>query len=414
MQVARQAARLVLVLALLFAPPLAAQNVGDRVRLDATHPDGVPAHPAAGDNSFVRWAGGTMGRVTAFHNQSGWFQVTADDGAIGWFTRRYLTVLGPGDPDDEDGAANEILTYVIGTWNLEHLRDGASRGFPENGNGGPSLPPRTNADYAHIADLIVTQLDAKLLILNEINGRDDGTSTELDRLVGHLGTSWRYQLGSSGGNGRQRVAILFDTRFIRRNDCRELVVPETDVGGGDIFDRDPLACHVTLLDQGGAARNDLLVVGLHLASGQDEGPNHNAAMARLRTELHAAIGAGHFPADERDILLGGDLNASRYGGAAENFWDNFDSQRFAFVTLAPTDGALYPGTRLAGVPLQPRSQIDYLMASGVTRGLTDELVQLTATVRHDIMVSGFDAFRARASDHVPVVIRVRVTADTDQ
>jgi hypothetical protein len=210
--------------------PLPAQSVGDRVRLDATHPAGVPAHPAPADNSFVRWADGTRGNITGFDNSSGWFQVTADDGAVGWFTRRYLTVFGPGGaPGEDDELEDETLTYVVGTWNLEHLRDGATRGFPENTHGGPTLPPRMDADYEHIVDLIVTQLDAKLLILNEINGRDDGTSTELDRLVRHLGSSWQYELGSSGGGGRQRVAILFDTRFVRRNVCNELIVPETDV-----------------------------------------------------------------------------------------------------------------------------------------------------------------------------------------
>ena len=303
---------------------------------------------------------------------------------------------------------------MIGTWNLEHLRDGARRGFPENTRGGPTLPPRFHAEYAHIADLIVTQLDAKLLILNEINGRNDGTSTELDRLVGHLGDDWEYVLGSSGGGGTQRVAILHDTRFVQRNVCREFVVPDTEVGGRDIFDRDPLACHVTLLDLSGVPQNDFLVVGLHLASGQRGAANHNAAMERLRTELHDAFTNGHFPADERDILIGGDLNASRYGGPPENFWDNYDNGGFRFLTLAPTDGDLYPGTRLASVPLEPRSQIDYLIASALTRGLVDELVQRTATVRHDVILNGFDDFRARASDHVPVIIRVRVTIDTDQ
>jgi hypothetical protein len=63
---------------------------------------------------------------------------------------------------------------------------------------------RTDADYQRIADIIKTDLDAKLLGLSELNGHDDGTSDELNRLVSHLGGGWTYNLGSTGGSQRVR------------------------------------------------------------------------------------------------------------------------------------------------------------------------------------------------------------------
>lgn len=115
-----------------------------------------------------------------------------------------------------------------------------------------------------------------------------------------------------------------------------------------------------------------------------------------------------FPSGERDVLLAGDLNASRYDSHQEGFWSNFDPNGFRFKTLSPEDGTEYPGTRLAGVPLFPRSQIDYLLASGSVGGLTDELVQLVGHVHTELLPANCNDFRRRFSDHLPVTVRIMV------
>ncbi|MGH9893880.1 MAG: hypothetical protein ACREA0_18230, partial [bacterium] len=358
----------------------------------------MPIHPAAGDPSYVRWANGTIGAVRTIDPATGWFQVESA-GKTGWITGRYLTVVSL-DPDPEP-QEDEILTYAVGAWNLEHFHDGATRGFPENTFGGPSYNSRTDADFERIARIITTQLFAKILILSEINGRS-GTkkSDELDRLLRFLGNNWAYELTAAGRS--QRVAILYDSSTARKEKCVEIDVPPQQDNGKDVFERDPLACLFVLLDAAGQDKNDLIVVGLHLASGQQLVNNHNTAMEVLRTRLHQALADGTFPAGERDILIGGDLNASRYDNQVENFWEGYDNARFRFVTLAPADGTQYPGTRLAGVPLFPRSQIDYLMASGQTGGLVDELVQAVAHVHIELLASDFNDFRQHVSDHIPV------------
>ena len=387
---------------------LGAQSVGERVQLVSQNPEGVPVHPTDGGKRYVRWQNGTQATIRALGN---WFQVQADDGQQGWVTPRYIF---PIDAADEDASPeDELPTYRIGTWNLEYLRDGSWRGFPESTHGGPSYPPRSDSDYQLIADVITTQLDVKILVLNEINGHAGGQSDELDRLVGHLGDSWEYVLGQSGGS--QRVAILFDEDFVQRGACDEFEIAELEVEGKDVFARNPLACRFTLLDAAGTAQNDLLVVGLHLASGQYLTDNHNQAMGILRERLHTALLDNTFPSDERDILIGGDLNASRYDNDEENFWSGYDSgtEGLLFTALSPDDGTQYPGTRLAGVPLFPRSQIDYLFASTAERGLGEELVQLMAEVHIELLNGGIDEFREHLSDHLPVTVRIRVTSDTD-
>jgi hypothetical protein len=403
----------ILTVIFLFSGSLAvAQQVGDRVRLEATNPAGVPVHLSAGDNSFVRWANGTTGKVAAIDPATRWYKIESAD-KVGWIVGKYLIVIPPEPeqpPTPPDG--NELPTYVVGSWNLEHFHDGQTRGFPENTSDGPSYGQRTAADFMRIANIIQTQLVAKILILNEINGRPNSTeSDEMNRLVGALGSGWVYSLARSGDV--QRIAILYDTAAVRKDNCVELNFPAQSIQGKDVFARDPLACHFTFLGAGGEAKNDFILVGLHLAAGQDLVQNHNEAMNRLRTKLHELQTDGTFPAGENDVLMGGDLNASRYDNKQENFWEGYDTGGFNFRTLSPVDGEEYLPTRLAGVPLFPKSQIDYLIASNQTGGLGTELVQLLAEVHHELLAAGFDDYRAHVSDHIPVTVRIRVVQDDD-
>lgn len=398
-----------LLLVLLPAAEGAAQVVGDSIRLESANAAGVPARSAPGERSFVRWPNNTEGRVIAVDPATRWLQIRSGED-VAWVVPRYATVIAL--PLDDDGEAGvEALTYVVGTWNLEHFREGAVRGFPENTRGGPSYAPRTEAEYALVAGAIRDQLLARLLVLTEINGQGPGRSAELDRVLAHLQGHWTYDIGVTGG--AQRVAMLFDSSAVRRNRCHEIDVPRQVVDGSDIFARDPFVCYFTFLDGARRPMNDFLMVGLHLASGQDKAANHDEAMRVLLERLHALRADGTFPAGERDVLIMGDLNASRYDRYLENFWTGYDAGHFRFATLSPEDGTEYPGTRLAGVPLYPRSQIDYVLASGMPGGMLEKLVMTTATVHLELVRDGFENFRRDYSDHLPVTVRVRVVPDDD-
>lgn len=209
-----------------------------------------------------------------------------------------------------------------------------------------------------------------------------------------------------------RIAVLYDQNFVRMDQRVEFTVDLEMLNGKDIFDRDPLACKFTFLDEG-TAKNDLIVVGVHLASGQYKVANHNRAMSVLLTKLKGAFREGGFSSGEKDVLIAGDFNASRYDDREERFWTNYDNNGFKFRTLAPENREDYPGTRLSGVPLYPRSQIDYIMASGQSGGLLDELVQTIAHVHIELLPANFNDFRRSVSDHLPVTVRIQIVDDTD-
>ena len=398
----------------LFALAAYPQVVGDTVRLRSDSSKGVPVHPTATDPSYVRWANGTIGKIVADQTGSAWLKVEAVS-KDGWIAKKYLTVVHD-DPDDTEPPENELLTYTVGCWNLEWFHLDHTRGFPENDPHtppvGPTYQSRKTEDYQRIADIIRHRLEARLLVLNEINGQAGNKSAELDRLLTHLGNSWAYFIGNSGIN--QRVAMLYDTATVRKESILELSIPQKKVDGDDIFFRDPLVGRFTFLDKEKHPKNDFIVVGVHLASGQQKVANHNEAMKVLRTKLHDLFDNGQLPAGEKDILIMGDLNASPYDNKQENFWTDFDKPRFDFEALAPEDGTLYPGTRLANVPLHPKSQIDYILGSTATGGISGELVQLLAQVHLNLtQPAGFDDFRAHVSDHLPVTVNIRVVSDDD-
>jgi endonuclease/exonuclease/phosphatase family metal-dependent hydrolase len=151
-------------------------------------------------------------------------------------------------------------------------------------------------------------------------------------------------------------------------------------------------------------------VGVHLASGQQKNKNHDQAMKMIVQELAAAKAKGWcIPPDENDIVIAGDFNASRFDDSEEKFWGEMEQHGWDVLADAPN----YPATRLAGVPLKPKSQIDYVIVTKGNGGLGgEECVQTVAKVHSELAVEP-DTFREHGSDHLPVTIRVKVMDDTD-
>ncbi len=293
--------------------------------------------------------------------------------------------------------------YNVGAWNIEHFNDSARRGFPEEPG---AYPPRGSSEITALARTIRDVVDAKILALSEINGvPGKRQSVELANLTRALGPTWEYRIAVSGS--KQRVALIWDTRFARlTGEAHEIFVAEKRIDDADIFARDPLIGHFTLLEDG-APRNDLVLVALHLASGQRRTANHDAAMRRLRGELRALRGkVDAYPGDEDDVILAGDLNASAFDRYRESFFVEFDRGNWK---LLAEEG--YPRTRFNG------SQIDYLIATtrrGRQKGLVgEELTAQPARVWSGLAANGDKAFRKKLSDHFPVTTCVKVIADTD-
>lgn len=389
----------------------------ERLRDDGTD-RGIPGHPDVGDRAVShRYPSGSSAVVRALGGEEhpNWIQVAAG-GETHWIVTRYVAAVEPGGDDAE-------LAYVIGCWNLEHFRNGTNRGFPEDRQtpAGPRIPPRSAAQIGMVAETI-TALGASFLVLNEINGTtgedEDGApitvSEELDSLLERLPDGWEYFVSFSGDE--QRVAFLYDTGRIRINEIIEYEVPFRRIQGKDIFARDPIAAHVTLLADG-QPRNDLVIVGLHLASGQDNHRNHDEALRTLLRLLEESQQVGELAgAAEHDVILMGDLNANMFRPPVEQMFLELEDPDGDWDVLAGDD---YPATRLSGVPLgQNTSQIDYIIASRRTtarNGLVGEEIIVTTAVVHDelLMARPPDAFRRDLSDHLPVTVPIRVTADGD-
>lgn len=311
------------------------------------------------------------------------------------------------------GAGKGDDCYTVATWNLEYYSFSRKRGFPENTGSGPTYCPRNASQREAIAVAMRARINARIVVLNEIDGKEvQNGVTIIEDLVKRLGSSWKSRIGMEGRI--QRIAVVWDSRFARLNAYKEITIKEFRVNGKDIFERDPLLAHFTLLKDG-ESMNDLLVVGLHLASGQDRVRNHDAAMARLRTELKALRGNDPvLPGSEADILIAGDLNANAFDQHVEEFFEDFDQGDWRVLAK---EGS-YPATRLADVPLNYGDPIDYILATAKSNEygglLGEEVLEAEAKVWTDLIENGdFAKFREVYSDHLPVSVCVRLMTDTD-
>lgn len=402
---------LILAFLWLIVPTLSmALEPGDRVQL-VERAIGIPGHPDAGNRAVShRFPSQTIVTIQAIDEETTWLQVVTQSDVSAWIIPAYVDQIIANTRPPAD------VCYVVGTWNLEHFHSYKKRGFPENTKGGPTYDPRTPNEMAAIASVIRDALQAKILVLNEINGEERQTaegaepySPELDVLLSYLGPTYDYVLTTSGGN--QRVAMLYDTRFVHLKAATEVPVPRIEIQGSDVFARDPLVGSFSFLHNG-QPQNDFVVVGLHLASGQHRTRNHDQAMGILLNELDVLRQDGIIiPDQEYDLILAGDLNASRYDSKKEEFFEILDAGLWKVLA-----DEVYPGTRLAGVPLEPRSKIDYLIVTRVDdkNGLLgDEISIPVAKVHQDLGAGEWSLFRQMFSDHFPVTTCVKVGEDTD-
>jgi endonuclease/exonuclease/phosphatase family metal-dependent hydrolase len=301
---------------------------------------------------------------------------------------------------------------VVGTWNLEYLGPGSSRGAPENSHGGPTYPARTLNDLKFIGHAI-QRINFCLVVLQEVGVKDtpDGpTAAELDKLVRVLGEGWQYRVSKSGRN--RHIAILFDTARVALNAVCETDFAYRQLDGNNVFDCQGFYGHATFL-RDGERQNDLVVFGVHLVPGQHKTKNHDHAMKAYVREIQERRGKSEcIPDGEFDVLIAGDFNASRFDHAQEHFWDDMESQGWDVLADSADE---YQATRLAGVPLKPRSVLDYIIVSRGQGGLGgDEVRATTATVWSDLL-GGMtpEDFRRQASDHLPVTVKIAVVADRD-
>jgi len=303
-------------------------------------------------------------------------------------------------------ADDEPTTYTIGTWNVARL----------------SLSKRGKKIIPDVANVIANKLNAKIMILNEVSGdkvegepvRESKTIMKLIEELDNYGGDYGYIITASGGSGL-RVAILFDKNCVELNAEDELDIPEEKVQNQDIFSRNPLVARFTFLKDS-VRMNDLLVVGLHLASGQRLIKNHTAAMDELLGQLSDLRAEGKIcPDDEYDILVAGDFNSDFIAEKQRVILDEWFKEDYDVLA---TDN--YPCTNLNGKELRPYSRLDYMIVSSFNsehNGLYGEEIDVPeATVWYSLAGENEDwvSYKENFSDHFPVTVKVKVMDDTDQ
>jgi endonuclease/exonuclease/phosphatase family metal-dependent hydrolase len=394
---------------------LAAFAPGDLVILKATHSAGVPVRHSPSDTSYFRWPNNT--RASVVEHTDRWVKINSGI-KTEWVHEKYVELEAAQEDGDEDEPITDIpsdveaVTHSVGAWNLEHFKFGSKRGFPEFKEG---IRVRTDADYQAIASAIRSQLALSIVALSEINGDGETAAPELEHLKFLLGGHWEYRIAKSGRE--QRVAFLWNTtRAKLKSAIHEIPFPTELVQEKDIFARDPLVGHFTLLDGNGAEQNDFLFVALHLASLQSLNENHNKAMEKLRIALHQHVDGTATLQSEKEILIAGDMNASRYDNYPENFWDNYDevttvnTKGFSFTTLAGRTAEDYRATRVVGRQPVPKSFIDYFLAS---KDLMNDIAVPSALVAWELAENDFMKYRLVYSDHFPIVVKIKISPDQD-
>ncbi|QDU50483.1 endonuclease/exonuclease/phosphatase family protein [Gimesia panareensis] len=298
--------------------------------------------------------------------------------------------------------------FRIGVWNIEKLSTRSKRGFPE-WKGDKQVDPRTDAQLKKVANYIRDDLKADALMLIEIDDDGpDGTSlkprsAQLDFIESELGDNWDYYLGRTGGD--LRIGFLFNKNRIKLRKIVNLTANEFKVADEDVYDRDPLFVHISLLENG-QPQNDFLFVGLHLKSQQKFVHNHMAAVAKLLGDLGSKTVREDLRlptlSEENEIIVVGDMN----DGAIERngfkyMFDYFEG--VGYDHLGP-DSDAYDDTRVNG------SKIDHIF---VSKNMIGQIVKPNTFKVHGVPNSKRDNYRKTYSDHFPVTVEVSSQSDND-
>ena len=110
------------------------------------------------------------------------------------------------------------------------------------------------------------------------------------------------------------------------------------------------------------------------------------------------------------MAIMGDLNSSMFSLPAAEFFVRMQDPKGDWRILADES---YLPTRLGGVPLQPKSHLDYIIVSSGELGLWGNEVSVVSATVHDTGSDDYESFRATYSDHRPVTVGIAIQQDSD-
>lgn len=302
--------------------PVGSLSPPETVLLRARSDQGVPLHPEDGAARVSgRLPGGTQVTVIA-RGKTGWLQVRAADGQVGWVAARYVEEQPVGGSVAQTSSAGDRAiaessvwrsraacqqalqrgerlplqpgTVRIGTWNVKWFPDGVPGG---------SAAKRGGTDVTWLACL-VAWMQPDVLAVQEIKSdpHAEARLRELERQLAEFTRGhWVHRLDGCSGSGRQHVGFLYDERRVKSSALGTLpsLNPTRSECGGNL--RPGFAGYFRF--PGGL---DLHLVSLHLKSMNDRtsyGKRRTAmqGLAQALTQLDERE-------PDRDRVLLGDFN----------------------------------------------------------------------------------------------------------
>ncbi len=258
--------------------------------------------------------------------------------------------------------AEDVLR--IATWNVHDLFDAEDRLLPPGAQDDVPSPPEVEAKLESVAT-VLARLDADVVLLQEIEDR-----------------ALAVELGARAGYGEARLVEGNDPRGIdvavlsRRAIARYVShAAERDSAGRLLWPRDCVEAHLT----GGGRR--VAIVASHLSSRlSDDGTRRAAQAARMRAVADAISAAD----PSALIVVGGDLN---------------DPPSAPALASLAADGAYVDPLPAAATTWSSGAGAERLDALLVARESAGAVVRAAVEQGADV---------ARASDHQPVVLDVRL------
>ena len=304
-------------------------------------------------------------------------------------------------PGENGELPPEEVNYQICCWNLEHFSPTAKRGFPEVS---PRIDPRTEEQLNALAAKIRDEIKAEIYLFSEIENEAYFAS-----FVQKIGADWKYDIGISGS--QQKTAFVWNTNAVKEIKAGDIDISDTFFDSSrnrdrKIFDRSPQLLHIVFLDTEGQEKNDVLLIGLHMISGERWNKPRQKGMEILLTKLPGFLTDNGFDTNEKDFVFLGDLNDDTFLKFYDNKPDNQQLQFLfpfmvskGYIALVSSN---YPGTRVSG------RQIDHIIISW---DFMDECFNTEAEVL--VPYIDFNDYRVKFTDHFPVLIYVRLYKDDD-
>ena len=404
--------------------PALAFDVGERVRLEATRPSGVPLHSEAKSSMFGRAPTGSEGEVLETANNGRWNKVELDGGRTAWIIEKYLRAASgssdspavsasPVNAEDErkvwssesecrqvveaggrlDATENQLR---IATWNI--------RWFPEDS---------TDLEWLSCA---LAWLNTDIIAVQEITatrGAFSAMESVTDGLTGFVGGDWKLDLHGCGRDDGQHVGFLWNADKVSMSNFEDRWRMNGAAANGNGSD-----CDGSLRPGRSAYASvpggvDLHLVSVHLDSGvNDRDYNHRKASIERIGAMHGALQA---TVSDADVLVLGDYNTMGTNSVAAG--TEILESRKKLGTLATPHVALVPDLECSEYFEGKCGLLDHFVLSKTLadgEGLSAKAV-VTGYCKveggKDLSRSNMPAAYKKLSDHCPVVISLQ---NTDQ